>query len=312
MELSDLQVFRAVVHAGGVTRAAAQLHRVPSNVTTRVRQLEDELGVALFLRERRRLTLTPAGRALLEYAERLLNLAREAVEALQDASPRGVLSLGAMESTAAVRLPAPLNEYHRCHPGVKLELRTGNPQQLAAAVIAGELEAALVAEPVADGPFEKIPVYEEELVLVARRGHAPIRAVRDLSPRTMLAFEPGCPHRKRLEEWFARQGQMAERVIEMSSYHALLGCAAAGMGTALVPRSVLTGFPGANCLSVHALPPAQNRAQTVLIWRKGARSSRLSALIDVLTEAGPLATVGKPGKAPRWKSVAAGRKVRSR
>lgn len=296
MELSDLRVFRAVVHAGGVTKAAAQLHRVPSNVTTRVRQLEDELGVPLFLREGRSLKLTPAGKLLLEYAERLVNLAHEATEALHDASPRGVLSLGAMESTAAVRLPVALNEYHRRHPGVKLELRTGNPQQLAAAVIAGELEAALVAEPVADAPFEKIPVYEEELVLVARRGHPPIRAAGDLSPRTMLAFEPGCPHRKRLEEWFSRQGQMPERVIEMSSYHALLGCAAAGMGTALMPRSVLSGFPRADCLSVHALPPAQNRAQTVLISRKGTRSSRLSALIDVLRNPESERAVGRPGR----------------
>lgn len=297
MELSDLQVFRAVVVAGGVTKAATQLHRVPSNVTTRVRQLEDELGVTLFLREGRRLKLSPAGRVLLDYANRLLDLAREAVEALHDASPRGVLSLGAMESTAAVRLPEPLNEYHRRHPGVKLELRTGNPQQLAAAVLAGELEAALVAEPVADAPFEKVPVYDEELVLVAQHGHPRINAAADLSPRTVLAFEPGCPHRKRLEEWFARQDQMPERVIEMSSYHALLGCAAAGMGIALMPRSVLGGFPRADCLSVHALPPPQNRAQTVLIWRRGARSARVNALIEVLSAVrSPAGTTARRGR----------------
>jgi len=282
MELSDLRVFQAVVRAGGVTKAAARLHRVPSNVTTRVRQLEDELGVPLFLREGRRLQLSPAGKVLLDYADRLLDLAREAREALQDASPRGLLALGAMESTAAVRLPATLSEYHRRHPDVELELRTGNPQELAAAVLAGDLEAALVAEPVADAPFDKVPAFDEEMVLVTREDHAPIRSAKDLSTRTMLAFEPGCPHRRRLEEWFARQGQMAGRVIEMSSYHALLGCAAAGMGVALMPRSVIAAFPNAECLSVHPLPPGQNRAQTVLIWRKGARSSRINALVEIL------------------------------
>jgi len=284
MELSDLQVFRAVVRAGGVTKAAAQLHRVPSNVTTRVRQLEEELGVSLFLREGRRLQVSPAGRLLADYADRLLDLAREAVEAMHDASPRGVLSLGAMESTAAIRLPGPLTEYHRRHPAVKLELRTGNPQQLAAAVLAGELEAALVAEPVADAPFDTLAVYDEKLVLVGREGHAPIKSARDLSTEAMLAFEPGCPHRKRFEEWFARQGHMAERVIEMSSYHALLGCAAAGMGVALMPRSVLNGFPHAASLSVHCLAAPHDRARTLLIWRKGAGSPRLSALIEVLKD----------------------------
>ncbi len=303
MDLSDLRVFRAVVRAGGVTKAAAQLHRVPSNVTTRVRQLEDELGVSLFLREGKRLRVSPAGEILLDYADRLLNLANEAVEALNDEMPRGVLSIGAMESTAAIRLPSPLNEYHRRHPEVKLELRTGNPRQLASWVLAGELEAALVTEPVADGPFEKLQVYEEELVLVAREDQSRIKSADDLATQTMLAFEPGCPHRKRLEDWFSRQGQMADRVVEMSSYHVLLSCAAAGMGVAMVPRSVLGGFPHAACLSVHPLPPGQDRAQTSLIWRKGARSPRIEALIEVLKRATPVgANRGKRGRSQRLKS----------
>src|ERR1044071_741195 len=113
MELSDLRIFQAVVRAGGVTRAAAQLHRVQSNITTRVRQLEENLGAELFLREGKRMQLTPAGMVLLDYADRLLALAHEAREALAARKPRGLLRLGAMESTAAIRLPAPLSDYHR-------------------------------------------------------------------------------------------------------------------------------------------------------------------------------------------------------
>ena len=75
MELSDLRIFTAVVREGGVTRAAKRLHRVQSNVTTRVRQLEEDVGVALFTREGKRLVLTPAGHVLLDYADRLLALA---------------------------------------------------------------------------------------------------------------------------------------------------------------------------------------------------------------------------------------------
>src|SRR3712207_2680284 len=126
---------------GGVTRAAERLHRVQSNVTTRVRQLEDELGVQLFIREGKRLHLSPAGRVLLGYADRLLDLADEARDAVQDARPRGLLRLGAMESTAAVRLPAPLTEFHRRHPEVTLELRTGNPQQLRSEEHTSELQS---------------------------------------------------------------------------------------------------------------------------------------------------------------------------
>src|ERR1051325_9716851 len=106
MELSDLIVFRAVVQAGGVTRAAEQLHRVQSNVTMRVRKLEENPGVSLFVREGRRMRLSPAGALLLQYAQRLLALADEPRAALREAPARGVLRLGAMESPAAVRLPA--------------------------------------------------------------------------------------------------------------------------------------------------------------------------------------------------------------
>lgn len=281
MELSDLQVFRAVVHAGGVTKAAAQLHRVPSNVTTRVRQLEDELGVALFLRERRRLTLTPAGKALLEYAERLLNLAREAVEALQDASPRGVLSLGAMESTAAVRLPRPLAEFSRRYPKVTLELKTGNPTQLSAAVLAGEVEAALIAEPVADAKFESLVAFEEEPVVVTGAGYPPIKTGGDM-PKTMLVFEQGCPHRRRLEDWYARHGEFPERVLELGSYHAMLGCVLAGMGAALLPRSVLDTFPESKRLTVYPLKGEVERLRTLLIWRKDGASPKVRALAEIL------------------------------
>src|SRR5215471_16178175 len=169
MDLTDLQIFRSVVQAGGVTRAAEKLNRVQSNVTTRVRQLEAEL--------------------LLDYADRLLDLAQEAREALHDAKPRGLLRLGTMESTAAMRLPVPMNEYLHRYPEVTLELRTGNTKELASSLLAGELDAALVAGPVAEGPFEKLPIYEEELVIVAAAGHPPIKSPRDAKPQAVLAFE---------------------------------------------------------------------------------------------------------------------------
>jgi DNA-binding transcriptional LysR family regulator len=123
------------------------------------------------------LHLAPAGQLLLGYADQLLALADEALSALQDTRPRGVLRLGAMESTAAVRLPGPLAAYHRRYPEVTLELRTGNPQQLASAVLAGELDAALVTEPILDAPFEKEPAFMEELVIIGPSNLPPIAKI---------------------------------------------------------------------------------------------------------------------------------------
>lgn len=282
MELSDLTIFRTVVEAGGVRRAAARLHRVQSNVTTRVRQLEDELGVELFIREGRGLQVSPAGRVLFDYADRILALTQEAREALHDQMPRGVLRLGAMESTAAIRLPGPITEYHRRYPEVTIELKTGNPVQLSRALLNGELDAALVAEPVTESSFEKVSVYDEELVIVGEANHPPIKSARDLKTRTILVFETGCPHRKRLEDWFRRNRHIPERTVEMSSYHALLGCVVAGMGVGLLPRSVVDGFQERGKLSVHELPAAHATVRTLMVWRKKAEPPKLRALTEIL------------------------------
>src|ERR1700733_11250073 len=116
MDLAALTIFRTVVRENSMTRAAAKLHRVQSNVTARIKQLEEQLGTDLFIRDGRRLVLTPAGETLLPYAERLLALAEEARHAVRENRPSGRLRLGTMESVAATRMPSLLASYHQQWP----------------------------------------------------------------------------------------------------------------------------------------------------------------------------------------------------
>ena len=282
MDLSDLRIFRAVAEAGGITRAAALLHRVPSNITTRVKNLEEELGAPLFVREHKRMQLSPAGKTLLGYAQRLLALAEEAREAVGGGEPRGTLRLGAMESTAATRLPALLGKMHEHHPALAVELRTGNPRVLTADVLAGDLDAALVAEPVSDPRLKSIPAYLEELVLVGPAGHPRIRSPADIPRSTLLVFEPGCPHRARLEDWCTRGKMAPARVVEVGSYHAILGCCVASMGVALMPRRVLDTYTERDRLSVHPLKGDFRSARTLLIWRGDMPQAKVAALATML------------------------------
>lgn len=288
MNLDDLAIFRTVVREGGITRAAAKLHRVQSNVTTRVRQLEAELGVELFVREGRRLTLAPAGRVLLDYAERLLALAEEARGAVTGSRPAGSLRLGSMESTAAARLPGVLAAFHARYPNVQLELRTGPTAPLVADVIAGRLDAALVSAPVDDVRLHSLPVFAEELMLIAPATHPSVRSARDLQVRTLLTFAPGCAYRRHLEAWLADAGVVPERVVELASYHAMFGCAAAGMGIALAPRSLIELVPMQG-VSLHALPPRLAQVSTVLVRRRDTHSAATDALVVLLTEEPPVA-----------------------
>lgn len=281
MELSDLRIFTAVVREGGVTRAAERLNRVQSNVTTRIRQLENRLETKLFDRRGKRLVLTAAGQTLLEYANRILALASEAEIAIQTDTPRGLFRLGAMESTAAVRLPEPLSRLTQRYPDVTLEMKTGNPIVLAEALLAGEIDAAFVSEPIAAAKFDSVDAFVEEVVIVTAREHPPIGEA-DAVPSTMLVFEHGCPHRRRLEEWYAVRDETPTRTVELGSYHAMLGCVLAGMGAALLPSSVLTSFPESKRLQITRLPAGRSRIKTLMIWPKGARSPVIDALAGLL------------------------------
>lgn len=278
MDLTALKIFKTVVDQGGVTRAATALHRVQSNVTTRVKQLEQTLGVKLFNRQGRKLVLSAEGKVLLAYAERMLELSSEAQAALKGHTLRGVLRIGALESTAATRLPPVLARYHRHHPAVRLELVTGTSGALVDRLLREDIEAAFVAEPFAARHLQTQHAFTEELVLITPKSHPRIASPKDIGQRTILAFTTGCSYRRRLEAWLGRSNVVAERVMEYGSYHAIVACAAAGSGIAAVPKSVLrvTGMEAQ--LAVHPLPPKVAQARTMLAWRHGHRSSALDAL----------------------------------
>jgi len=282
VELTELRIFKAVAEHGGITRAAAALNRVQSNVTTRVKQLEERLGARLFHRQGRRLVLSSEGRLLLDYAERLLRLSAEAQAALKGHAPQGVLKIGALESTAATRLPAVLARYHRDYPAVRLELATATTGALVDKVRREELEAAFVAEPFAAGGLQTRHVFTEELVLVTARYHPRVAAPGDLASRTVLAFPTGCSYRRRLELWLGRSHLAPERVMEYGSYHAIVACAAAGAGIAVVPKSVLRATGMEAQVALHPLPPKIAQAKTMLVWRRGHQSVPLEALRKAL------------------------------
>ena len=284
MDLIDLRCFQAVVQYGGITRAAEALHRVPSNVSTRIRMLEENLQANLFVREGKRMQLSPQGKVLLDYANRLLQLAQEARGALHDGAPRGILRLGAMESTAAIRLPTLLARMHQQFPSLSVELCTGAPRPLTARVIAGELDAALVSEPVSDPRLSSQLAYVENLVMIAPAGHPAVRSARDLQLDTLLVFDPDCSHRQRLEAWCAKGKVAPGKVIELGSYHAILGCCVAGMGVALIPAAVLETYTERKHLSVYPLTGDARTMKIMLIWRKDAPQPKIHALAQLLAD----------------------------
>lgn len=287
MDIADLEVFKAVVDHGGISRAAERLHRVPSNVTARIQKLEDELGLALFFRERNRLRITPAGSRLIDYADRLLQLRQQAIDDLTDPEPAGPFRLGSMESTAAARLPQVLVEYHRRFPKVELELTTGASGRLVEGVLKGELDVALAADPVQDARLEQQPCFDERLVVVKPAALSETRGPQALPQSlTVVGFTQGCSYRNRIEQWLAQGQRHCDRMIEIPSHHTMLACVMAGMGIAMVPRAVLALHPMLDGLSVEAPGAPHEEATTFLLWRRDRSLPAIDALRTLLREMG--------------------------
>ena len=198
MDLRALEIFCAVAHEGSVSGAAQKVHRVQSNVSTRIKQLEGHLRKALFERHNRGLSLTADGEVLLAYADRLLQLSTEASEAMKKGVPRGVFRIGTMESTAAARLPAILSRYHALHPEVRIEIETDVARGLTRRLLNHDIEIAFIAEPVSFDRLRTRGVFEESLVLVAPQSFPPIGTPGVADPAASHAL-PRPPGRRRVD-----------------------------------------------------------------------------------------------------------------
>lgn len=284
LDLRSLEIFRTVAVEGSVTKAAAKLNRVQSNISTRIKQLERHLQKDLFLRQNRGLTLTPDGHVLLSYAERFLRLSMEASEALNEGRPSGVFRIGTMESTAAARLPEILSRYHRLYPDVQIELETNTAGGLIDRLLSYDIETAFIAEPVSFATISTQPVFEEKLVLVAPQSFPPLENARDISGKTVVAFEPGCAYRRYLEEWLLDSGIVPGGIMAVSSYLAILACVAAGTGFAVVPQCVLDTVASKGQFRLYPLPNKLAHIKTLLAWRTDYQSANLDALKDLLPD----------------------------
>jgi DNA-binding transcriptional LysR family regulator len=278
VDTKDLATFAAVARLGGMGRAARALNTVQSNITQRVRRLEESLGVALFERSRAGARLTPAGERLMPYAARLDALLEEARRAARDdGAPRGTLAVGALETTAALRLSPLLAPYVSAYPHVDLVLRTGTTAELVERVLARELEGALVCGPIAHPELVATPVFEEELALLSAPTHRSIADVLGQPDLRLVILRAGCSYRQRLEGILARRGIVGLRRLEFGTLEAILGAVAAGLGVTLMPRALVGPTWRGGPIAIHRLPKAEARVQTLFVRRRDMLCS--SALV---------------------------------
>ena len=264
MELVALRTFQSVVEEGGILAASKKLNTVQSNVTGRIRKLEEELGTELFLRKGRGLELAPSGRVLLDYARRMLRLEQQTTAAVrQVGESSGELRIGAMETFAALHLPTALKAVRREHPQVELRVFTEPTAVLVDKVLDHKLDCAFVAGPVIHPDLEFSEVVVEELVQVHAAGSDPVQ-------QPLILFREGCAYRARALAWQRSIGHATADVMEFGTLDGILGCVSIGLGWTLMPRRVVEQSVHAAALVIDAVPPEIGRVPTGLIRRREA------------------------------------------
>ncbi len=267
MELRHLEYFIAVAEELSFTRASRRLHVVQSGVSSAIQGLERELGAALFDRDRHRVTLTEAGRALLPEARATLAAAQAAAEAVAEATAglRGTLSIGTMIATGPVDVPALLGRFHQQHPGVLVRLRVapGGSAELARQVLSGELDLAFLSLPgVTPAGLAVRPLAHEPLVVICAREHPLASAGRAtleaLAHEPFIDFPTGWGTRTVVDRAFAAAGLDRQVSFEVSEYRTAAALVRNGLGVAFVPSSAAAGLD--DVVPVQVMP-------TPLNWR---------------------------------------------
>ena len=246
MDIASLQAFTAVAEHNSFSEAAEQLYLTQPAVSKRVAQLEDDLGVSLFDRIGRKVSLTEAGRALLPRARRLLNDAREIRRALADLSGEvgGRLTMGTSHHIGLHRLPEPLKRFTRDHPGVELDIRFMDSEEACHAVEVGDLELAIVTLPPKPLPHLKVEtIWDDPLVFMVAADH-PLAGKRNLKLETLLQHPAVLPStntytRGILERAVRAQGLELRIGMETNYLETLQMLVASGLGWSLLPETQL-------------------------------------------------------------------------
>ena len=273
MDVRHLRTFRAVARAGSVTGAAASLDYAQSSVTAHIRALEVDLGVVLFRRTARGVSLTDAGVMLLAYAETILGLADEARQAVRrPGEPRGSLTIGSSESLCAYRLPGALASFRGRYPDVRLTVQTGPCTALYAGLRERTLDMAVAMdEPLPPDGLLGEPLRREPVRILAAPGHPLTRSPRvlpeDLASVALVLTEVGCSYREVFLRTLAEAGVRPPSIATFASVEAVKQCVMTGMGVALLPAMAVVPEVDAGRLGVVRWAGPEYRLVTRIVLR---------------------------------------------
>ena len=288
MLLAQLEAFSEVARLGNVSRAAETLSVTQPALTARLQGLERELGVDLFVRGARGMTLTDAGRALLPYAQRAIAHVLDGQKAIEDlrSGKIGELFIAAAPAVSTYVLPTVLKAFQTSHPHVRMGVRTGHTEEVLEMVLRREVDLG-VGRPIQHPDAELIPVFDDELVLVVSRHHPFARRDRirlqELAEDRLILFDRASSYYELTSSLIRQAGVVPESVIEMDNVEAAKKMVIEGLGVALLPRMALLAELRSRALRpvrVIGAPPVR---RPIVAIRRANAGTPMGPVADFLT-----------------------------
>jgi DNA-binding transcriptional LysR family regulator len=287
MNTNDFKIFEAVAANGSFTKAAEAMFTVQSNVTARIKNLEEEFGAELFTRTSRKVTLTSAGETLMQYCKQVSYLIDEAKKEIKNADQVvGHVKVGCIDTTMALRVPHILNRFGEIYPDVDLEFKSAMRHTLINDVLNYKLDAAFVSAPVINPELESIHIKEEQLVILTSAKMSRLADVLKQDPVKIVVFDEGCIFRARLESWLGSKGITQYKSTVLNSIEGIINFVEAGLGISILPAEIISEYYAGRKLNTFTINKELGTMNVLLVYRKNIPQSRaVKAFIDMHRDA---------------------------
>ncbi len=260
MDSNLLKIFITVADTKSITLAAKQLNFAQSNVTSRIKQLEKRLGIALFHRRPKGVILNQDGEKLYKHATKIVALLENAILDMSESTVQERLIIGSTESYAAMRIATFLVDLHAEFPEIELELQTGTTDEVMQMVLNYKVNAAFISGEPQHKDLIVLNKVDEQIVV--------IEAKIECSSNVVLLFKKGCTYTEFAQRYFGAQAKSQLKYLEFGNFETILGCVKAGMGKAILPLSIVNKFGDKADFNITPLDKKVINIPTCLVCRK--------------------------------------------
>jgi len=267
MNINDLKIFESVAEHGSFTKAAAINNTVQSNVTGRIKFLEEFFNTKLFVRSTRKIELTDEGLQVLKCAKEIQLIINKTKTSITKLSTplSGTIKIGCIHTTAAFRTPGILQTFTDQYPDVSFKLKTDVTANLINDVLKFKLDGAFVSGEVNNEALDIQHVFLEDLSIIVAT--ADKKAIFK-KPVKLIVFNSGCSYRQRLLEILKEKKIDSYKIIEIDTLEGIINSVEAGIGITLLPTELILKHYGYRSLHLLRLPKKFSKCPTQFIKRK--------------------------------------------